>query len=595
MIYGQPTADDDETAGIVRTSSAEDVEPGEAELEAHDDAAGPPRSGTLKSRVAGSCRTSRCGQRCPAKLELFSRGTCSWRNFAIVCAALSLPALASLGLILGRPRHHLRKGAQPPPSVQGAAGPQALPSPAPPPGSAQRQRPGGQSANPAQPVAKEFSAPSGTESSETLDLGSGLRLRVLSPGDGETFPKEGDYIYVHYVGTLADGSLFDSSREREKPFGFPIGRGRVIQGWEVGLSKMSLGERAVLHIPSALAYGGRAHGQVPADSDLDFELELLVVGDRAHGLALTETTPGDRATFPKAMDQVVVNFKAYLPDGTKFDDTWARQQPFQFTVRLEQVMLGWDLGVLQMSLGERGMLRVPSALAFGSKGSGKIPPNSDLDFDIKLEQIIRRDKSCMIDNCPPPPPAGPAPSPAAAAGAAPAGAAKAEAAAAGATAAVVGARLELGRGLSLTEVHAGDGVHFPSAGDMLTMHYVGTLSKGGAKFDSSRDRGKPFKFKIGRGQVIEGWELGVMRMSLGERAILHVPSSLAYGRMARPGLPANSDLDFDVELLSIGDLAFHGAPAAPAPTPPTTMATRAPPTLAKPAASEPLDCRVVEC
>ena len=62
----------------------------------------------------------------------------------------------------------------------------------------------------------------------------------------------------------------------------------------------------------------------------------------------------------------------------------------------------------------------------------------------------------------------------------------------------------------------------PKQGDELTMHYVGTLSENGNEFDSSRGRGRPFKFVIGIGQVIKGWDEGVMEMALGERCVLHI-------------------------------------------------------------------------
>jgi len=98
----------------------------------------------------------------------------------------------------------------------------------------------------------------------------------------------------------------------------------------------------------------------------------------------------------------------------------------------------------------------------------------------------------------------------------------------------------------------GDGSTYPKAGDKLTMHYTGTLAETGAKFDSSLDRGEPFSFQIGVGQVIRGWDVGVMKMSLGEKAVLKIPSAMGYGeRGAGEVIPPGADLVFEVELLKI--------------------------------------------
>jgi FK506-binding protein 1 len=102
------------------------------------------------------------------------------------------------------------------------------------------------------------------------------------------------------------------------------------------------------------------------------------------------------------------------------------------------------------------------------------------------------------------------------------------------------------------EISPGDNATFPQRGDTLVMHYVGSLASDGTVFDSSRDRGQPFQFTIGVGQVIKGCDEGVMRMSKGQKALLNIPSVKGYGRTGAGGvIPPNADLVFEVELLDI--------------------------------------------
>lgn len=89
-----------------------------------------------------------------------------------------------------------------------------------------------------------------------------------------------------------------------------------------------------------------------------------------------------------------------------------------------------------------------------------------------------------------------------------------------------------------------------SEGKMVTVHYTGTLTDG-TKFDSSVDRGTPFNFQLGIGQVIKGWDLGVKGMKIGGKRKLTIPPSLGYGSRAIGPIPANSTLIFEVELLDV--------------------------------------------
>ena len=104
---------------------------------------------------------------------------------------------------------------------------------------------------------------------------SGLQYQEIVPGTGET-PKKGQRVFVHYTGTLENGTKFDSSRDRGQPLDFVLGTGQVIAGWDEGISTMKKGGKRLLRIPANLAYGSRAVGGViPANSVLIFDVELV--------------------------------------------------------------------------------------------------------------------------------------------------------------------------------------------------------------------------------------------------------------------------------------------------------------------------------
>lgn len=106
----------------------------------------------------------------------------------------------------------------------------------------------------------------------------GVTVELITPGDNINFPKRGDTVTIHYVGTLPDGKKFDSSRDRNIPFVTKIGIGSVIKGWDEGVPQLSLGQKARLTVTPDYAYGARGFPPViPANATLIFEVELIKI------------------------------------------------------------------------------------------------------------------------------------------------------------------------------------------------------------------------------------------------------------------------------------------------------------------------------
>ncbi len=119
-------------------------------------------------------------------------------------------------------------------------------------------------------------APAPTEGKTPVTSASGLSWVVLAEGTGAV-AAAGDTVQMQYAGWLTDGTMFDTSYKRGKPFTFPLGAGRVIKGWDEGVAGMKVGEKRQLRIPSALGYGekGTPGGPIPPNADLVFDVELV--------------------------------------------------------------------------------------------------------------------------------------------------------------------------------------------------------------------------------------------------------------------------------------------------------------------------------
>jgi peptidylprolyl isomerase len=149
---------------------------------------------------------------------------------------------------------------------------------------AQQER--GATLNPTAPVQSQAPVPAPTPPSsmeaskmneQIVSTPSGLKYVDIVVGAGAS-PMTAQMATVHYTGWLTDGTKFDSSLDRNEPFAFPVGMGRVIKGWDEGVASMKVGGKRKLIIPPSLGYGARgAGGVIPPNAELIFEVELLGV------------------------------------------------------------------------------------------------------------------------------------------------------------------------------------------------------------------------------------------------------------------------------------------------------------------------------
>ncbi|XP_043712988.1 peptidyl-prolyl cis-trans isomerase FKBP62-like isoform X2 [Telopea speciosissima] len=219
---------------------------------------------------------------------------------------------------------------------------------------------------------------------------SGLKKKLIVLGHGWETPDFGDEVTVHYLGTLLDGTKFDSSRETEGPFTFKLGHGQIAYGLDHGIITMTKGELALFTLPSDLGCGATG---VPPNSVVQFEVELIswiTVVDicKDGGIIKKILKKGERDEQPGDLDEVMVKYEVGLADGTIVAKT--PDEGMEFYVNDGHFCPALLKALKTMTRGEKANLMVQPLYAFGEQGKDAedgfpaIPSNAVLSIDLEL-------------------------------------------------------------------------------------------------------------------------------------------------------------------------------------------------------------------
>lgn len=223
-----------------------------------------------------------------------------------------------------------------------------------------------------------------------------LEITDLIEGDGDA-AAPGDLLVMHYVGVLhADGSEFDSSWDRGQTFSFPLGQGRVIQGWDEGIVGMQEGGRRILSIPAEQAYGEASpSAAIPSNSPLVFVVDLIDTisppdVENAPApvteLEVTVFEEGDGAVLANG-DVVQLHFVAILQTtGEVIASTFASGQPTVFTLGVDTVLPAWDEALPGLRQGDWVRMVVPPELGLDDP-SGAIPEDATIITEVFIAAV----------------------------------------------------------------------------------------------------------------------------------------------------------------------------------------------------------------
>lgn len=230
---------------------------------------------------------------------------------------------------------------------------------------------------------------------------TGLKVYDIAEGDGAE-AVSGDRVMMDFSIWRDDGVIVGRSADSGGPMSFTVGSGELFEGWDEGAAGMKVGGQRQLVIPPELAFGDQGAGPaIPPGTTLIVEMALLEIVEvpkvtevdeddyttTDSGLMYYDLVEGDGAVA-EAGQSVTVHYTGWLEDGSVFDSSVERGQPFPFSLGTGGVIAGWDEGVAGMKVGGKRQLVIPSDLGYGDQGSpGAIPPGATLIFEVELLSV----------------------------------------------------------------------------------------------------------------------------------------------------------------------------------------------------------------
>lgn len=350
---------------------------------------------------------------------------------------------------------------------------------------------------------------------EERELGSsGIKKKLLKRGLGWETPEFNDEVSVHYVGTLLDGTKFDSTRDRDSSVIMKLGQGEVVAGLDHGIITMKKGERALFTLPPELGFGVAGRDAVPTNSFVRYEVELVswikvVDVSKDGGIIKKIVEKGDKHERPGDLDEVLVKYQVALADGTIVAKTL--EEGIEFYVKDGHLCPALPKATMTMKRGEKVKLVVQPQYAFGQEGKDAsdaicpVPPNSTLYIDLELTSF-----KPVID--------------------------------------VTGDAKVFKKILK-----EGEGSLVANEGATVTISYTARLEDGTVFERKGIDDGQPLQFITDEEQVIAGLDRAVATMKKGEYAILTVKPEYGFGNVETKRdlaiVPPSSILVYEVEML----------------------------------------------